>query len=65
MPLSKAVATQFAIFVTVRMRWALLYAGFMSVRHIYSIMARDYELKHEFSSKKWFSVLMDFSKLFF
>ncbi len=60
-----AVAGQFAISYTIQSFGALLYAGIMTTRQFFSVLASDIIFKHGLSVKQWAGAVMVFSALFF
>lgn len=60
-----AVAGQFAISYTIQSFGALLYAGIMTTRQFFSVLASDIIFKHGLSMKQWAGATMVFSALFF
>lgn len=60
-----AVAGQFAITYTIQSFGALLYAGVMTTRQFFSVLASDIIFKHGLTGVQWAGALMVFSALFF
>lgn len=60
-----AVAGQFAITYTIQMFGALLYAGIMTTRQFFSVLASDIIFKHGLTMVQWTGALMVFAALFF
>lgn len=60
-----AVAGQFAISYTIQTFGALLYAGIMTTRQLFSVLLSDIIFKHGLTVMQWFGALMVFSALFY
>lgn len=60
-----AVAGQFAITYTIQAFGALLYAGIMTTRQFFSVLASDIIFKHGLTMIQWTGALMVFSALFY
>lgn len=60
-----AVAGQFAISYTIQSFGALLYAGIMTTRQFFSVLASDIIFKHGLTTLQWTGACMVFSALFY
>lgn len=60
-----AVAGQFAISYTIQSFGALLYAGIMTTRQFFSVLASDIIFKHGLTAVQWTGAFMVFAALFF
>ena len=60
-----AVAGQFAISYTIQSFGALLYAGIMTTRQFFSVLASDIIFKHGLTATQWTGACMVFSALFY
>lgn len=60
-----AVAGQFAITYTIQSFGALLYAGIMTTRQFFSVLASDILFKHGLTVSQWTGAMMVFSALFY
>lgn len=60
-----AVAGQFAITHTIQAFGALLYAGIMTTRQFFSVLASDIIFKHGLTIFQWAGALLVFSSLFY
>ena len=60
-----AVAGQFAITHTIQAFGALLYAGIMTTRQFFSVLASDIIFKHGLTFFQWAGALLVFSSLFY